>query len=61
MYKKLIAVHSVLNKVTGAILFALPFLLRWIELRYIALVVCVIATIAAIQEGYYCWTKRFEI
>jgi len=50
--KKMVAIHSVLNKITGAILFVLPLLLRWIELRYLALGVCAVATIAAIQEGF---------
>ncbi|MGN0631909.1 MAG: CDP-alcohol phosphatidyltransferase family protein [Ruminococcus sp.] len=51
--KKLAAVHSVMNKVTGAMLFALPFTLRIIELKYSAAAVCAAATFAAVQEGYY--------
>jgi len=53
MHKKMVDVHSILNKVTGALLFALPLLFTWIELRYLALAVCIVATIAAIQEGYF--------
>lgn len=56
--KKLVAIHSVMNKVTGALLFILPLTLRFIELRYSAIVVCVVATFAAIQEGHYIRTAN---
>lgn len=61
VYKKMISVHSISNKIAGVILFAFPLLLHWSELEYLALVICGVATIAAIQEGYYCWIKRFEV
>ena len=51
-YKEFTAVHSVINKVTGGLLFVLPMTLTVIDLRYSAVVVCVVATAAAIQEGY---------
>ena len=50
--KELISVHSMMNKLTGGMLFVLPLTLAFIDLRYSAAVVCVVATIAAIQEGY---------
>ena len=50
--KKLISVHSMMNKLTGGMLFVLPLTLTFIDLRCSAAVVCVVATIAAIQEGY---------
>lgn len=53
LWKKFIVVHSLMNKAAGALLFALPFTLSLIELRYSAIVVCIIATIAAVQEGAY--------
>ena len=46
------AVHSVINKVTGALLFVFPLTLAWIDLRYSAAAVCAVATIAAVHEGY---------
>ena len=49
--KAFISVHSVLNKVTGALLFLFPLTLTFIDLRYSAAVLCLIATAAAIQEG----------
>lgn len=51
--KQFIAVHSVMNKVTGALLFFLPLTLSVIELKYSSVVVCLFATFAALQEGYY--------
>ena len=51
--KKLVALHTVLNKANGTLLFLLPFTLQSVEPTYSFAVVCIIATIAAIQEGYY--------
>lgn len=50
--RKLMAVHSVLNKVTGGLLFLLPLMLPYIDLQFGAMVVCLVATVAAFQEGY---------
>lgn len=60
MWKKLIALHSVMNKVSGALLFALPLTFRIIGLRYSVIVVCVVATFAAVQEGHYIRTGGDE-
>ena len=51
--KRLLVEHTILNKVTGVLLFLLPFTLVWVDLNYSAMVVCVVATISAIQEGCY--------
>ena len=58
--KKLVAVHSVMNKVTGALLFVLPLTLPFINLKYSALAVCLVATFAAIQEGHYIRTGKIR-
>ena len=50
--KEFISVHSMINKVTGGLLFILPLTLTFIDLKYSAAVVCTIATAAAIQEGH---------
>ena len=50
--KKFVAVHSVMNKATGALLFLLPLTIPFLSLKYSAIVVCAIATFAAIQEGH---------
>ena len=58
MQRKLVAVHSIMNKVTGALLFVLPLTLHVVEFRYSAMVVCLVATFAAIQEGHYIRTNK---
>ena len=56
--KRFVAVHSVMNKVTGALLFVFPLTLSIVDLKYSTIVVCVIATFAAIQEGNFIRTKK---
>ena len=56
--KKLVAVHSVINKATGALLFLLPLTIPAVPLKYSAIVVCAVATFAAIQEGHFIRTGR---
>ncbi|WP_074650567.1 CDP-alcohol phosphatidyltransferase family protein [[Clostridium] aminophilum] len=51
--RKLVAVHSVMNKVTGVLLFILPLTFSIVPLKYSALPVCAVATFAAVQEGHY--------
>ena len=50
--KAFITVHSVINKVTGGLLFVFPLTLSRIDLKYSAAVVCTVATVAAVHEGY---------
>ena len=50
--------HTVMNKLTGFLLFLLPLTVSVIDLKYSANVVCVIAVCSAIQEGYYIKTGR---
>ena len=56
--KEFISVHSVMNKLTGGMLFVFPLTLTWIELRYSAAVICAVATTAAVYEGYLIQTGR---
>ncbi|MGN0527253.1 MAG: CDP-alcohol phosphatidyltransferase family protein [Acutalibacteraceae bacterium] len=51
--KRLVAVHSVMNKTTGLFLFILPLTVSIIDLKYSGAFVCALATFAAIQEGHY--------
>ena len=55
---RFVAVHSVMNKVTGALLFLLPLTLSFIDLKYSATVVCIVATFTAVQEGHFIRTKK---
>ena len=51
--KKLISIHSVLNKITGVLLFLLPLSLDFVKTAYSITTICILATIAATQEVYF--------
>ena len=51
--KRFIILHTITNKLTGALLFILPTTLQFVDLSYSAAIVCFIATFAAAQEGHY--------
>ncbi len=51
--KKLISIHSVLNKTTGFTLFIMPLSLTFIKTTYSVVTVCVLATIAVMQEVHF--------
>jgi CDP-diacylglycerol--glycerol-3-phosphate 3-phosphatidyltransferase len=55
--KKFTAVHSIMNKLTGGMLFLFPLTIAVIDLRYSAVVVCMVATAAAIHEGFTVWVR----
>ena len=50
--KKLVVKHTILNKITGAMLFILPLTLSAVDLKYSGSIVCAIASFAAVQEGH---------
>ena len=50
--KKLISLHTILNKAIGFILFLFPFTLSFIEPVYSSAAVCLIATLSAIDEVF---------
>ena len=56
--KQWIALHTLMNKIAGALLFVLPLTLHWIDLTYGAIVVCAVAAFAAVQEGHFIRTGR---
>ena len=56
--KKLISPHTVLNKITGLLLFLLPVTISFVDLTYTLPVVCTIATVAAMHEWYYMEKKH---
>ena len=58
--RELVAVHSVMNKVAGMLLFILPLTFSIVPLKYSAILVCAVATIAAVQEGHIIRTGRNE-
>ena len=60
MHKEFVAVHTVMNKVTGMLLFLLPLTLTMVDLRYSGAFVGAIATFAAIQEGHLVRAGAYE-
>ena len=58
--KKTVVLHTVMNKVTGMLLFVLPLTMQFIDLKYSGAVVSAIATFAALQEGHLIRTGKGE-
>ena len=56
--KKLISPHTILNKITGLLLFLLPVTISFVDLTYTLPVVCTVATVAAMHEWYYMEKKH---
>ena len=55
--KQFVSLHTVMNKITGLLLFLLPLTLSFVEVNYSSVAVCSIATFAAIQESVYIATN----
>ena len=51
--KKLMLLHTPMNKAAGMLLFLLPLTLSFIETQYSVTTVCTISTVSVIQEIYY--------
>ena len=51
--KTLVSLHTVMNKITGLLLFLLPLTFPIIDLNYSSIAVCVVASLAAIHESFY--------
>ena len=62
-YKKLVLPHTIANKITGFILFIAPFIIVNTNQIIFEIIICSIATFAAVQEGYYIrnYHKKGEI
>ena len=56
--KKLISPHTLLNKITGLLLFLLPATISFIDLTYTLPIVCTVATVAAMHEWFYMEKKH---
>ena len=50
--KDFVVKHTILNKITGALLFIFPLTVSVIDIKYSGVAICTIATIAAVQEGH---------
>lgn len=51
--KEFVAAHTILNKVTGIVLFILPFTVQIIDIKFSGVFVLALSTFAAIQENHY--------
>jgi len=58
--KRFVSVHSPANKITGIVLFLLPLTLPFIDIKYSAVLVCSLATFAAVQEGHFIRTEDIK-
>ncbi len=58
MQKRIVMLHTIMNKVTGFLLFILPMTLPFVEIKYTAIPVCAAASFAAIQEGHFIRTGK---
>ena len=57
-HKRFVAVHTIMNKVTGVLLFIFPLTLSMVPLIYTGILVCFVATFAAVQEGHFIRTGK---
>ena len=53
MYKKCVFPHTIANKVTGALLFVGVPITLWINSIVPIIIIAVVATFAAVQEGHF--------
>ena len=51
--KKMVSIHTVLNKATGFLLFLFPLTLSFIEPMYSSVIVCSLAMLSAINEVHH--------
>ena len=51
--KRLLSIHTILNKTTGFLLFLFPFTLSFVEPMYSSVMVCSLATVSVINEVHY--------
>ena len=56
--KKLISSHTILNKITGLLLFLLPVTICFVDLTYTLPIVCTVTTAAAIHEVYFTYSEK---
>ncbi len=56
--KKLITLHSQINRITGLALYLLPLTVYFVDIKYSCTVVCIMATVAAIYESFVVIRRR---
>ena len=55
--KKLVSEHTVMNKISGTLLFLLPFAAKSADIRRTGSVACAAASAAALQELHIVWSR----
>lgn len=60
-YKKIVLPHTTANKITGFILFIALFIIVNTNPIIFEIIICSIATFAAVQEGHYIRTGNYNI
>lgn len=58
-WKRFFMLHTTANKVSGLLLFLLPIAYEFVGLKYPAILICIVTSFAAIQEGHLIRRKRF--
>ena len=53
IHRRFMSMHTAANKVTGFLLFLYPLTVLVLDFQYSVDILCIVATFAAIQEGYY--------
>ena len=59
--RTMVSDHSVLNKITGFLVFLLPLTVPFFDLLFTAATVCAVATVAAITESYHVFSEGPKI
>lgn len=60
-YKKIVLLHTFLNKITGFVLFIAPFIIIKFNSIIFEIIICSLATFASVQEGHYIRTKKYNL
>ena len=58
--RRLVLPHTIANKVAGLVAFLVPFAIPMLGVTVPAIVACVIATFAAVQEGHLIRTRSVD-
>ena len=58
--QKLVMMHTTRNRITGLLLFLFPFFVKYGDSLCFAVFLCLPATLAAVQEGFFIWTAGKE-
>lgn len=61
LFRKIVPMHTLMNKISGMILFFLPFGIgkgAWQASTVAVVITGCVVTFAAIQEGYYIWIGK---